>query len=197
MTEKKSLTPAENVEDLIFMIRGHRVLVDAYLADLYGVETRNLIQAVKRNLQRFPPDFMFQLTQKEYEALRSQIVISKGKGGRRYLPYVFTEQGVAMLSSVLRSERAIQVNVAIMRVFVRLRGMLAAHRELAVKLEQLEERIEVHDEQIGAIFEAIRQLMTPPERERKKIGFEVNEPGATYRKVKSKGVRKQVSDGNA
>jgi hypothetical protein len=96
LTEKKSLAPAEKVEDLILMIRGNRVLVDAFLADLYGVETRTLVQAVKRNLQRFPPDFMFQLTQKEYEALRSQIVISKGKGGRRYLPYVFTEEGVAM-----------------------------------------------------------------------------------------------------
>ncbi len=189
MKEKKLLTAAENIEQLILMIRGQRVLVDAYLADLYGVETRNLIQAVKRNLQRFPPDFMFQLTQKEYEALRSQIVISKGKGGRRYLPYVFTEQGVAMLSSVLRSERAIQVNIAIMRGFVRLREMLAVHGELAVKLEQLEERIESHDEQIQAVFEAIRQLMTPPETERKKIGFEVKEPGARYGRGKRKGSR--------
>ena len=192
MTQKKAFSPAENIEDLIFMIRGQRVLVDAYLADLYGVETRNLIQAVKRNLQRFPPDFMFQLTQKEYEALRSQIVISKGKGGRRYLPYVFTEQGVAMLSSVLRSERAIQVNVAIMRAFVRLREMLAVHRELAAKLEKLEERIEAHDEQIETIFEAIRQLMTPPERERKKIGFEVNEPPARYLRGKGRGARRNA-----
>jgi len=196
MNKKKSLIPAENIEELIFMIRGHRVLVDAYLADLYGVETRSLIQAVKRNLQRFPPDFMFQVTQKEYEALRSQIVISKGKGGRRYLPYVFTEQGVAMLSSVLRSERAIQVNIAIMRVFVRLREMLAVHRELAVKLEQLEGRIEAHDEQIQAVFEAIRQLMRSPDTERKKIGFEVNEPAARYKKGKSSGAPKQVCDGN-
>lgn len=180
MTQKKSLAPAEKVEDLILMLRGNRVLVDAFLADLYGVETRTLVQAVKRNLQRFPPDFMFQLTQKEYEALRSQIVISKGKGGRRYLPYVFTEQGVAMLSSVLRSERAIQVNIAIMRAFVRLREMLAVHRELAAKLEKLEERIEAHDEQIQAVFQAIRQLMTPPDRPKKRIGFEVSEPKAKY-----------------
>ncbi|NTV58615.1 MAG: ORF6N domain-containing protein [Deltaproteobacteria bacterium] len=122
----------------------------------------------------------------------SSVVISKGKGGRRYLPYVFTEQGVAMLSSVLRCERAVQVNIAIMRVFVRLREMLAVHRELAVKLEQLEGRIEAHDEQIQAVFEAIRQLMRPPETERKRIGFEINEPAARYKKGKSSVAPKQV-----
>jgi len=127
--------------------------------------------------------------QKEYEALRSQIVISKGKGGRRYLPYVFTEQGVAMLSSVLHSERAIQVNIAIMRVFVRLREMMATHKDLAFKLIELEERLEGHDEQIQNIFEAIRQLMTPPEPARKKIGF-VSEPAAKYGKTKNRGVTK-------
>lgn len=129
--------------------------------------------------------------------MRSQFATSKeGRGGRRYFPYVFTEQGVAMLSTVLNSERAIQVNIAIMRVFVRLREMMAAHKELAFKLIELEERVEGHDEKIQSIFEAIRQLMTPPERERKKIGFEVNEPAAKYKKRKSSGAPKQVCDGN-
>ena len=125
---------------------------------------------------------MFQLDKDEYDSLRSQIVISKGKGGRRYPPYAFTEQGVAMLSSVLRSRRAIQVNVAIMRAFVKLREMLSTHKELAHKLSELEDHLKDHDEQIQAIFEAIRQLMTPPEKPRKKIGFEVKEGRAKYGK---------------
>ncbi|MBI4765496.1 MAG: ORF6N domain-containing protein [Deltaproteobacteria bacterium] len=154
-----SLIPVEVIERKIFLIRSQRVMLDADLAELYGVETRSLVQAVKRNSERFPPDFMFQLSQEEFESLRSQIVISKGKGGRRYLPYVFTEQGVAMLSSVLNSQRAIEVNITIMRVFVRLRQIMVTHRVLAEKLGELEERIQDHDEQITDIFEAIRQLM--------------------------------------
>ena len=157
------------------------------LAEFYGVETRSLIQAVKRNIERFPSDFVFQLDKDKYDSLRSQIVISKGKGGRRYLPYAFTEQGVAMLSSVLRSKRAIQVNVAIMRAFVKLREMLSTNKELAHKLSELEDHLKDHDEQIQTIFEAIRQLMTPPERPRKKIGFEVKEGRAKYgKRAKSK-----------
>jgi phage regulator Rha-like protein len=179
------LVTTDRIEEAILLVRGHKVLVDADLAALYGVETRSLVQAVKRNIQRFPSDFMFQLNQDEFAALRSQIVISKGKGGRRYLPYVFTEQGVAMLSSVLNSERAIQVNIAVMRVFVRLREFVATHKELAAKLKELEERIQDHDVKIVTIFDAIRQLMAPPDRPKKRIGFEVKEPKTSYGKKAS------------
>jgi hypothetical protein len=197
MASKQLPIPVERIEKAILLVRGHKVILDMDLADLYGVETGALNRAVKRNIQRFPDDFMFQLTGEEAERLRCQIGISKGgRGGRRYLPYVFTEQGVAMLSSVLNSERAVQVNIAIMRVFVRLREMMATHKELAFKLVELEERLEGHDEQIQNIFEAIRQLMTPPERERKKIEFEVNEAAARYKKGKSSRAPKQVCDGN-
>lgn len=144
-------------------------MLDSDLAELYGVRTEVLNQAVKRNRRRFPEDFMFQLARREAEFLRSQIVISKlGRGGRRYLPYAFTEQGVAMLSGVLQSERAVQVNIAIMRAFVRLRRILAAHKGLARKLEELERR---YDAQFKAVFDAIRQLMAPPEKSRRRIGF--------------------------
>ncbi len=182
MDKKAHLITTEKIEQLIFLIRGQKVLLDMDLAEFYGVETRSLIQAVKRNIERFPSDFVFQLDKDEYDSLRSQIVISKGKGGRRYLPYAFTEQGVAMLSSVLRSKRAIQVNVAIMRAFVKLREILSTHKELAHQLVDLERRLEDHDEQIQTIFEAIRQLMAPPEKPRKKIGFKVKEPRAAYGK---------------
>jgi ORF6N domain len=148
-------------------------MLDADLAELYGVETRVLLQAVGRNQKRFPKDFMFQLSKEEYELLRSQIVISKkGRGGRRYLPYAFTEQGVAMLSSVLRSERAVQVNIEIMRAFVRLRELVATHKDLARKLEALEKR---YDAQFKVVFDAMRQLMTPPEPKKRKIGVLVKE----------------------
>jgi hypothetical protein len=157
------------VEQKIYMIRGHKVMLDSDLAELYGVETRALIQAVKRNIQRFPSDFMFQLNYQDVVTLRSQFVTSKtGKGGRRYIPYVFTEQGVAMLSSVLKSERAIQVNIAIMRSFVKIREMLSAHKDLARKLEEMEKK---YDAQFRVVFEAIRQLMKPPEKAKRKIGF--------------------------
>ena len=155
------------------------------LAELYGVETRSLVQAVKRNIDRFPPDFLFQLSQEEFESLRSQIVISKGKGGRRYPPYAFTEQGVAMLSSVLNSQRAIQVNITIMRVFVRLRQMMVTHRVLAEKLGELEERIQNHDGQITDIFKVIRQLMAPPTKPKRKIGFDLKEKQARLWQEKS------------
>jgi hypothetical protein len=186
MARKQSLIPAERIEKSILLIRGQKVMLDRDLADLYGVETRILVQAVKRNAERFPSDFMFKLKQEEFDSLRSQFVISKGRGGRRYLPYAFTEQGIAMLSSVLRSKRAVQVNIAIMRVFVRLREMLATHKELARKLAELEQHLESHDQQIQAIFEAIRQLMTPPDTRKKRIGFEVKEPPAKYKKKKAK-----------
>ncbi len=159
----------EVIERKIYLIRGHKVMLDSDLAELYKVATKVLIQAVKRNVQRFPPDFMFQLNSQEVISLRSQIVTSKsGRGGRRYLPYVFTEQGVAMLSSVLNSERSIQVNIAIMRAFVKLRQMLATHKDLAKKLEEMEKK---YDAQFKVVFDAIRQLMTPPQSKRRKIGF--------------------------
>ena len=175
-----SAVPAERIESFIFLIRGRKVMLSLHLAGLYSVEPRALVQAAKRNIERFPEDFMFQLTPEEFENLKSQIVISSWGGLRRATPYAFTEQGVAMLSSVLRSTRAIQVNIAIMRVFVELREMMAAHRELAIKLGELERRTQEHDEQIQAVFDAIRQLMTPPEPKKKGIGFHVREPRATY-----------------
>ena len=198
MTSTQLPIPVERIEKAIFLIRGQKVLLDADLAELYGVKTKALKQAVRRNIERFPKDFMFELNDEEHSNLRSQFVTSSLAqwGGTRYKPMAFTEQGVAMLSSILRTRRAIQVNIAIMRVFVGLREMMATHKELAFKLVELEERLEGHDEQIQNIFEAIRQLMTPPERERKKIGFQVNEPLARYGKGKSGGSRKQVCDGN-
>jgi len=176
MTE---LIPVEMIERKIYLIRGHKVMLDSDLAELYGVETFNLNKAVKRNIDRFPSDFMFQLTIEEAETLRFQIGISKtgGRGGRRYLPYVFTEQGVAMLSSVLNSKRAVHVNIAIMRAFVKLREMLASHKDLARKLEQMEKK---YDAQFKVVFDAIRQLMTPPETKKRKIGFEVRESKTRY-----------------
>ncbi len=148
------------VEDSIRLIRSTRVMVDADLAALYGVETRALTQAVRRNADRFPDDFMFQLTDEEFEALKSQTVISSQWGGRRTRPYVFTEQGVAMLSSVLRSDRAVQVNIEIMRAFVRLRRILASNAELERRLDELEDR---YDQQFRAVFDTIRELMRPPQ----------------------------------
>jgi len=155
------MIPRERIERHILLVRGEKVMLDADLADLYGVATKVLIQAVKRNLERFPDDFMFQLDRQEFDHLRSQIVTSSsGRGGRRYRPYVFTEQGVAMLSSVLRSKRAVQVNIEIMRAFVRLRAMLGAHADLARKVAALERK---YDRQFRAVFEAIRALMEPSE----------------------------------
>jgi hypothetical protein len=196
MTSKELPISVERIEKAILLVRGQKVILDKDLAVLYGVETRVLKQAVRRNRNRFPSDFMFELTKEENRSLRSQNVILEPGRYSKYLPFAFTEQGVAMLSSILNSERAIEVNIAIMRVFVRLREMMATHKELAFKLVELEERLEGHDEQIQNIFEAIRQLMTPPARETKKIGFGVNEPAARYGKGKSGGSRKQICDGN-
>jgi phage regulator Rha-like protein len=172
--------PVEVVKGRIYLIRGQKVLVDSDLAELYGVETFNLNKAVKRNLDRFPEDFMFQLTAEEAGSLRFQIGMSKteGRGGRRYLPYVFTEQGVAMLSSVLNSERAVQVNIAIMRAFVQMRELAASNRELARKLEDLESK---YDAQFRVVFDAIRQLMKEEGKGRKSIGFKVEEEDGVYK----------------
>ena len=170
----------ENLARLVVLVRGEKVLLDADLADLYGVEARALNQAVARNRNRFPDDFMFQLTAEEWTAmsspaatsLRSQTVISKGKGGRRYRPYAFTEQGVAMLSSVLRSQRAVEVNIAIMRTFVQLRRLMDSNRDLARRIEALETR---YDEQFSQVFDAIKQLIADDQahkaKPKRRIGF--------------------------
>ena len=180
MASKQLPIPAERIEKAILLVRGQKVMLDKDLAVLYGAETRVLNQAVRRNIKRFPPDFMFELTREEIIRISQTVISSEIKYSRRV--HAFTEQGVAMLSSVLNSERAIEVNIAIMRVFVRLREMMATHKELAFKLAEHEDRLEGHDEQIQNIFEAIRQLMTPPDRPRKKIGFEVKESAARYGK---------------
>lgn len=170
------LVPAERIEQSILFVRGEKILLDAELAKLYGVATKVLVQAVKRNVDRFPADFMFQLSQEEFDSLRSQIVTSKGRGGRRFMPYAFTEHGVAMLSSVLNSERAVQVNIEIVRAFVRLRQLLATHADLARKLEALEKK---YDSQFKIVFEAIRQLMMPPiEKKPGRIGFRASNKDA-------------------
>jgi len=166
---------------MIFLVRGQKIMLSMHLAELYGVEPRVLIQAVKRNIERFPEDFMFQLSDEEFENLKSQIVISSWGGARRAKPYAFSEQGVAMLSSVLRSKRAVQVNIEIMRSFVRLREMLAAHKDLDRKLADLEKN---YDEQFKVVFEAIHQLMIPPKKPKKKIGYTVKEKQKAYSKSK-------------
>lgn len=168
MSRRSLVAAASHIEQSIRSLRGHRVMLDQDLAALYGVETRVLVQAVKRNVARFPEDFLFQLSPDEFARLRSQIVISNGRGGRRTRPYAFTEQGVAMLSSVLKSPRAIQVNIEIMRAFVRLRHVLAGHKELARKLAELEQR---YDGQFRVVFEAIQQLMAEEPKPKRRIGF--------------------------
>ncbi len=165
--------PVRRVETRILTIRGHRVMIDADLAELYGVPAKRLNEAVRRNATRFPEDFMFQLTGEESESLRSQIATLKpGRGQhRKYLPYVFTEQGVSMLSSVLKSERAVQVNISIMRAFVALRRAAASHVALSRRLDELERKHDVHDEKLKIVFKAIRELMEPPKKARRRIGF--------------------------
>jgi len=160
--------PAERIERRILLIRGEKVMLSPDLAELYEVAPRVLVQAVKRNRERFPRDFMFQLTKKEYANLKSQFVISSWGGARRAAPYAFTEEGVAKLSSVLRSERAVQVNIAIMRAFVKLREMLASHRDLARRLDEMEKQ---YDAQFKMVFDAIRELMKPAPGPSRKIGF--------------------------
>ena len=166
----KELVPLEAIEKCIYFVRDHRVMLDSDLAELYGVTTSNLNLAVRRNARRFPDDFMFQLTSKEAQSLILQIAISKGRGGRRHRPYVFTEQGVAMLSGILQSPRAIEVNIAIMRAFVKMRKVLSEHRKVIAKLHELEEKVGHHDRHIQSIFMAIRRLMDP-RKLKPKIGF--------------------------
>ncbi|MFQ5998738.1 MAG: ORF6N domain-containing protein [Candidatus Bathyarchaeia archaeon] len=177
MRSSKVFVPVERIERSILLIRGRKVMLSTHLAELYGVEPRVLVQAVKRNINRFPDDFMFQLSKKEFTNLKSQFVISSWGGLRRATPYAFTEHGVAMLSSVLKSERAIQVNIEIMRAFVRLRQMLTSHADLACKLEAMEKK---YDAQFKVVFDAIRQLMAPSKTKRRRIGFLVSERALRY-----------------
>lgn len=162
--------PSERIAQTILLLRGHKIILDRDLAAMYGVSTRDLNKAVSRNLDRFPDDFMLQLTRSEFNDLKFQFGTSSW-GGTRKLPRAFTEQGIAMLSSVLRSKRAIHVNIAIMRAFVKLREFAASHKTLATKLEQLERKVGGHDGQIRSLFDAIRQLMEPPTPKSRRIGF--------------------------
>jgi hypothetical protein len=164
------IIPIEEIQQRIFIIRGHRVMIDADLAVLYSVTTKRLNEQVKRNLKRFPSDFMFQLNEEEFENLKSHFATSRW-GGRRYLPYVFIEHGAIMLANVLNSPGAVQASIQVVRAFVKLRELLSTNKELAIKLKQLEGKIEKHDEEIRLIFKAIRKLMATPERKQKKIGF--------------------------
>ncbi|MGP0071996.1 MAG: ORF6N domain-containing protein [Bryobacteraceae bacterium] len=168
---RAAVVRAASIERRIYFIRAQKVMIDTDLATLYRVPTKVFNQAVRRNMQRFPADFMFQLTSDETENLRSQTVTSRW-GGRRYMPLVFTEQGVAMLSSVLKSDRAIQVNIAIMRAFVKLRELLATHRDLAQRLQELERKFQRHDGQIREVFDAIRALLAS-QPDKRPIGFRV------------------------
>ena len=174
------LIPQETIEQRIFLIRGLKVMIDRDLAELYGVETKHLNRQVKRNIQRFPEEFMFQLTPAEKNQLVTNCHRFRTMKHSGAMPYAFTEHGVAMLASVLKSERAIKISINIIKAFVKLRELLSTHKELANKLNQLERKIEKHDKEIHVIFEAIRQLMVPPEKPRKKIGFGVEEPRAKY-----------------
>jgi phage regulator Rha-like protein len=182
MSPKHEAVTREQIENSILLIRGLKVMLDSDLAGLYGVSVKRLNEQVRRNLKRFPADFMIRLNREEFEALRSHFAtLKQGRGEhRKYLPYAFTEQGVAMLSTVLNSERALEMNIEIMRAFTRLRQFLFAHKELAQKLAELEKKIGRQDEQIQIIFEAIRQLMAPPEPKKRKIGFLVSERAARY-----------------
>ena len=181
MADKITYTPIWRIEDLIFLVRGLRAMLDSDLAQIYGVSVKRLNEQVRRNINRFPSDFAFQLVENEREVLRSQIATSKGRGGRRYLPWVFTEHGAIMLASILNSDRAVQMSVSVVRAFVLMREQLAAHKELARKLGELENRVSGHDESIQNLFEAIRQLVEPPlSEDRPKIGF-MRETSPPYR----------------
>ena len=175
MSKIEQLIPVERISSKIYLIRNEKVLLDFDLAELYGVETKQLKRAVRRNIDRFPLDFMFPLTKDEYNSLRSQIGTLKRGEHSKYLPYAFTEQGVAMLSSVLNSDRAIKVNIAIMRAFVKMRKILESNESLAKKLKQLEketkEKFAEHQQQIGLIFETIKELVTEKEKPKRRIGF--------------------------
>lgn len=167
-----SLTVIEGIEEKIYLIRGQKVMLDSDLAEVYQVETKVLNQAVKRNLHRFPEDFMFQLTDEETESLRSQSVTSnKSRGGRRYLPYAFTEHGAVMLASVLKSPTAIEASLQVVRAFVRLRTILTEHKELAERIEKLEKQFVVHNKNFKVVFDMLRPILVLDTKEKRKIGF--------------------------
>lgn len=175
-------SPPVQLESAIYLIRGQRVMLDSDLAEIYGTSTMRLNEQFRRNRQRFPEDFAFQLTAEEFKRLISQIAISKkGRGGRRKLPWVFTEHGAIMLASVLNSQIAVQASVRVVRAFVRLREMVAANTELANKLKELEHRLDSHDEAIIELFATLRRLLEPEPKPKREIGFHVRERGARYR----------------
>ena len=172
MKNENLLIPLERIGTLIFLIRGQRVILDHKLAYLYQVETKYLTRAVKRNIERFPDDFMFQLSKSEFDSLRCQIGTSNGRGGKRYLPYAFTEHGAIMLASVLNSTRAIHASIYVVRAFVKFRDLLFKNEEVKKKLNEIEEQIANHSQDIQTLFQAIRQLMKHPEKPKRKIGFQ-------------------------
>ncbi len=193
MSKTKPIAPVELIEQQIFLIRGQKVILDNELARIYGVTTKALNQAVKRNIDRFPEDFMFQLTSAEMESLRSaftnrsQFVTGSQKHrDPRFLPYVFTEHGALMAANVLKSKRAVLMSVYVVRAFVKLREALAMHKDIAQKLKELEEKFELHDVEIKAIIEMIRQLLQPPEKTKRQIGFKVEEPKSVYKLQRKK-----------
>ena len=183
MANEPAMTPSEWIDTKIHLIRGQRVLLDSDLATIYGVSTMALNQALKRNLRRFPSDFAFRLTREEFTHLISQIVISKkGRGGRRKMPWVFTERGAIMLASVLKSQRAMEMSVFVVRAFVRMREMLMSNRQLAAKLDELEKRVTGHDAVIGELVAAIRELLNPDSsKPKREIGFHIKEDATPYR----------------
>jgi hypothetical protein len=191
MTSRRKIA---QLESAIYLIRGQRVMFDSDLAAIYGVTTKRLNEQVRRNISRFPEDFAFQLTAEELTNLRSQIATSSFHGGRRYRPWVFTEHGAIMLASVLNSDIAVQASVRVVRAFVRLREMVAANAQLASKLEELERRLDSHDEAIVDLFAALKQLLEPPEPpKRREIGFHVREKTARYRVQR----RSKINDRNS
>ena len=171
---EQSMVPTEHIERVILVLRGHKVIIDKVLAALYGVTTKRLNEQVKRNIDRFPSDFVFQLTDEEHEFLRSQFAtLETGRGRyRKYRPYAFTEHGALMAASVLNSPKAIEMSIFIVRAFVKLRNVFATHRQLAEKLTELELKLSVHDKQIVVLFDAIRELMAPPIKPKRRIGFD-------------------------
>jgi hypothetical protein len=188
MDEKRIIVPSERIEKAILVIRRQKVILDSDLAEVYDVETRRLNEQVRRNIDRFPQDFMFQLSPEEFANLKSHFAISSSIwGGRRKLPLAFTEHGVIMAASVLNTPRAVEMSVFVVRAFVRLRALLSTHKDLAQKLTDLEKKLATHDEQIFDIVKAIRQLMTPPIKPKRKIGFQLKEKQAGYGR---KGIRK-------
>lgn len=184
MPKSPPLVRLDNVESTIYLVRGQRVMLDADLAAIYGTSTRRLNEQFRRNRKRFPEDFAYQLTRQEFTRLISQIAISSSHGGRRKLPWVFTEHGAIMLASVLNSDIAIQASVRVVRAFVRLREMVAANVQLASKLEDLEERLDSHDEAIVDLFAALKRLPEPTPKTKREIGFHVRERGPRYRTKK-------------